>query len=138
MSAAEPYDYIATASPDSTSTLAISPIGVFRELGQMNQVVHLADDLSEEIVALSTAKQFYFEIPWNALSESDAGTIFDFYCNTTIGNGKMRTFKYTHEYGATTHTYVVRFDCDLAREIREGNIHSANVRLKVKGKISDA
>ncbi len=102
----------------------------------MNQVVHLGDDGSEEVVALSTAKEFYLEIPWGSLSEDDAGTVIDFWGNATIGNGKMRTFKYKHEYGSSTHTYVVRFDSDLTREIQEGNIHGISIRLKVMGYVS--
>ncbi len=133
MAAKEPYDYIATATPDSTSTLSLSAVGQFVEHGVTNQVIHLGDDGSEERIALSTAKQFYFDVPFNAMTESDAGTLFDFWCNATIGNGRMRSFNFHHAYGGTTHTYVVRFDSDLQRQIIEGNIHGMSARLKVLG-----
>lgn len=137
MSAKEIYDYIATATPDSTVEMNLSARGVLRETISRNQLVHLSDDGSEEIVALSTAAEIFIDVPWGAMSEDDAGTIFDFWMNATIGNGKMQTFKYVHSYGGTTHVYVTRFDCDLARDIREGNIHNMTVRLKVKGRIAD-
>lgn len=133
MAAAEPYDYIATATPDSTSVLSLSAVGQFAEHAVMNQVIHLGDDGSEERIALSTSRQFYYDVPFSAMTEADAGTLFDFWCNTTIGNGKMRSFNFHHAYGNTTHTYVVRFDGDLQRQISAGNIHGMTVRLKVLG-----
>ena len=137
MSAKEIYDYISTATPDSTVEMNLAARGSLRESGSRNQVVHLADDGSEEIVALSTATEWYLDVPWGAMNESDAGTIFDFWCNATLGNGKMRTFIYVHAYGTQSHKYVTRFDSDIGRTIREGSIHGMNVRLKVKGSIAD-
>jgi hypothetical protein len=137
LSAYEIYDFVATATPDSTVEMNLTAIGVVRESGSINQIVHLADDGSEEIVALSTAKEFYLDIPWSAMQEADAGTIFDFWGNATLGNGKMRSFIYVHEYGSQSHKYVTRFESDIARDILEGNIHNMSIRLKVKGRIPD-
>jgi len=111
--------------------------GVLVEIGSMNQVQHLADSGSEEMISLSTAKDFHINVPWGSLDESDAGTIFNFWANATLGNGKMRTFVYVHGYGNTIHKYVTRFDSDIQRGIREGNIHGISIRLKVKGRIPD-
>ena len=132
----EIYDYMSAATADSTSTLTLNARGVLRETGMVNQVIHMGDDGSEEVCALSTAKMFYVDVPYGALNESDAGLLLDFWGNATIGNGKMRTFKWEHAYGATTHTYVVRFDSDLGRDIREGNIHGMSVRFRVMGYVS--
>lgn len=136
ISAKEIYDYISAATADSTSLLNLTARGIVRESGSINQIVHLGDDGSEEVVELSTAKEFYIDVPWGAMTEDEAGTVIDFWGSATIGNGKMRTFKYKHAYGATTHTYVARFDSDLARDIRDGNIHNMSVRLKVTGYVT--
>jgi hypothetical protein len=137
MAAQELYDYLATATPDTTASLNLAARGVAKERVERKQVVHPGDDGSEEVCSLSTVKVCYLEIPWGALNESDAGLVIDHFCNATLGNGKDRTFPYVHAYGTTTHTYVVRFDSDFTRDIREGNIHASSIRLKIRGRIPD-
>ena len=135
MAAAEIYDYISSGvTADSTWTLNLNARGVAREYGIYNQVVHLADDGSEEVVSLAVTPTFYIDVPWNAMNESDSGTVFDFWCSTAKGNGRAKRFHYVHAYGTQTHTYTARFDSDIARDIREGNIHGSSVKLKIIGK----
>lgn len=131
------YDFIATATPDTTVEMNLAAIGAVTEKGRLNQVVHVADDESEEVIGLSTSIQFYLTVPWKALSEADSGTIFNFWCNATLGNGRMRSFIYVHGYGTQSHKYVARFDSDISRDIQEGNIHSMKINLKIKGRIPD-
>ena len=136
MAAAEIYDYVSVVTADyTTTTLNITAQGKVREEGRSNQVIHRNDDNTRETITLGRTI-FYIYYQWNALSETDAGTIFDFYFDDAKAKQKARTFKLTGHDG---HTYVVWFDCDLTREgtalTRWG---FPGVSFEVKGKIADA
>ncbi|MDD4060455.1 MAG: hypothetical protein PHW08_07130 [Kiritimatiellae bacterium] len=135
MAAAEMYDYLSTITADVDQTLAIDAQGSLTEEGSFNQVIHLADDASEERVTLSANPLFYVSWPWNVLTEAEAGTIFDLYFDAAKANGMGNSFKWTAHDG---HTYVVRFDCKLSRT---GQAVSRwgypSVRLRVLGRIAD-
>jgi hypothetical protein len=136
ISAAEIYDYVSTVTADyTTTTLTIKAQGVVTEEGQKNQVIHLADDNSEERITLSTGSIFYVSWDWAQLSESDAGTIMDLYHDSAKANGMGNSFKWTAHDG---HTYVVRFAMPLTRS---GNALSRwgfqGIRLRILGRIAD-
>lgn len=137
MSASEPYDYLSTITADySATTLSITAQETFTEEGFKNQVIHLADDNSEERITLSSGSIFYAEIPWPILSEADAGTIMDLYHDATKANGMGRTFQWLSHDG---HTYVVRFDCKLSRTTGPAvQFGIPTVRLRILGRIADA
>ncbi len=136
MAAKEMYDYFTgtiTANYTAT-TLTLKPQRILTEVGHKNQVVHIADDGTEERISLAATPIFYVTLQWDVMTESDSGTIFDFYFDaaTPKADGMLYTFKWTHPTDA--HTYVVRFDNDLTRAIKVGNIYSINeVRFKVFG-----
>lgn len=139
MAAAEIYDYVSTVTADySATTMTLEARGQIREKAKMSQVIHEGEDTSEERITLSSTPVYFITIPYNALTESDAGIVFDFWSASAKGMGRGQSFQYTHKYGSTTHTYVVRFDCDLDRAIALGNIHSMTIILKVLGRIADA
>ena len=136
MSAAEPYDYLSTITADYNSTLSITAQEIVSESGFKNQTIHMADDNSEERITLSPGSIFYVDIPWPILSESDSGTIMDFYHDAAKANGMGRSFKLLSHDG---HTYVVRFDCKLDRTTGPALQHGIpTVRFRILGRIADA
>lgn len=135
MASAEMYDYLSTITPDYNSTLSITPLGTVTEESQKNQVVHLGVDGSEERISFNTAPIYYISFDWKVLSQSDSGTIFDFYNDASKANGMQRSFKYAYGDG---HTYVVRFDSKLTRSGQHlSRLGITGVRLKVLGRIAD-
>lgn len=135
----EIYDYVADATPQYTgAALSVTPWRVLPERGIKNQVVHTADDNSEERISLSDASIWRVELEWDYLSAEDASAILDYYMDPGKANGIARSFKWDHPTDG--HTYVVRFDGDLAREwYPRGSVAHAvrSVRLKVIGRIND-
>lgn len=133
--AVEMYDFLSTISPDYNVLLDISPQGTVSEESSKNQTIHLGVDGSEERISFNTSPIFYITIGWNALSESESGTVFDMYNDPTKANGMMRTFKYAYGDG---HTYVVRFDTKLTRSGQHlEKMGIIGIRLKVLGRIVD-
>jgi len=72
----------------------------------MNQVIHTADDDSEERISFSSGPTFTVPIALETLTESEAGSLMDIYYDPAKGNGITRTFKWLYPDG---HTYVTRF-----------------------------
>ena len=135
MAAKEMWDYLATGvTANSTNTLDLTARGLVRERGSRNQIVHLADDDSEEVISFDTRPTFFISVPWSAMDEADAGTVMDFWGSTSKGDGIAKRFHFVHAYGTQTHNYTVRFNKPLTRNIRAGNIHGAAVELKVLGR----
>lgn len=138
MAATEMYDKLATITSDVDQTLAISAQGEIDEDAAFNQEVHEGDDGSEERVNQGgTVPTFICTFKWNALSESDMGTIFDLYCDPAKAFGVVNSFKWSKR--SDGHTYVVRF----ANEhfTRAGRLQSAmgsgEIQLKILGRIAD-
>lgn len=129
MSAKEMADYLAAVTPDNDQTLTLAARGALVETVSQNVRINIGDDGSEETIILSSTPVFFLEYPWNAMDASDAGIVYDFFTSSAKGGG-ARSFRLAHTDG---HTYVVRFDCDLKREIKLGGIHSAKVVFKVLG-----
>lgn len=134
MAAKEPYDYLSVVTADYDYTLTIKAQGTVTEEGWKNQVIHMADDNSEERITLSSGSIFYVSWSWAQLSESDAGTILDLYHDASKANGMGRSFKWMGHDG---NSYVVRFDMKLTRT---GTASSrwgfGDVRLRILGKVS--
>jgi len=136
MSAKEIYDFVSTVTPDYNAAIGILPQGEVTEESAKSQVIHYGVDGSEERISFGTTSIFYINIQWNLLSESNSGTIFDWYNDATKANGCQKSFKYAWGDG---HTYVVRFDCTLPRS---GNAMSRmgikNIKMKILGRIADS
>lgn len=136
MAAKELYDYLSVVAADNDVTLSVSPNNVIVEEGSKNQIIHLGDDGSEERISLSDDSIFYVTLVWTFKSASDAGTIMDFYHDAAKGNGNAESFKWSSPDG---HTYTVRFDGPLKRQMKKTNgviYNFPNVRLKILGKVS--
>lgn len=135
MAAKEMYDFLSVVTPDYNSAIGIPPQGVVSEESEKNQVIHLGVDGSEERISFNSTSIFFITIGWNALSESDSGTIFDWYNDVAKANGMQRSFKYVYGDG---HTYVVRFGTKLTRSGKTmASLGISGVRLKVLGKVAD-
>lgn len=134
MAAKEIYDYVDTVVPDVDQTLSISPQNVLDEFVDKNDIIHEMDDDSDEVVELSSTYVFYIIILYDLLNQSDAGTIFDFWCDPNKGRGRVNSFKFSHPDG---HTYVVRFTTSMNRRMTPTAYGIKEIRLKIIGKISD-
>lgn len=136
MSDKEPYDYIDVAVPDNDVTLSVTMQGTITENSTKNQVPHVGDDGSVEVVTLADASIFYISVPWKKLTSSDAGTIMDFWHSSAKGHGRAKTFKLVHSDG---HTYVVRFWSDLSRSLyaAKGRHGVPDIVFKIEGRIAD-
>ncbi len=135
----EPYDFLSTITADYNVDIALEAQGTITETSMKNQTIHLGDDGSEERVSHSSTSIFYVDFNWNVLSESDAGTVFDFYNDPSKANGRARSFKWTHkDQSSTLHVYVVRFDCTLQRVGQHRSRYGIQgVRFKILGRIAD-
>jgi hypothetical protein len=138
MASIEMYDKLTTIAPDVDVTLSLSCQGEISEEGGFTQKVHKGDDGSEERVNLgSTVPEFYCTFNYNLLSESDMGTIFDIYFDSTKAFGMIHSFKWSKR--SDGHTYVVRFANELFT--RSGNAQSRmaakSIKLRILGRIAD-
>lgn len=136
MSASEIYDFVDIAAASTAATLSLRAQGTVIESGGKNQEVHTGDNGDDEVVTYDRPRIFYVSWDWGMLTESDAGTIFDFYHDEAKADGIANTFYWVSYDG---HTYVARFDCKLERTRRlctQWGI--TGVRLKIIGKVADA
>jgi len=137
MAAKAMYNYLSSVEPDySTTTLDIKCKVELIETGGFSQEIHEADDTSEEIVTYSNTPIFIVELQWPYTSESDTGTIIDFFYDTAKGFGFSRSFKWEHPTDG--HIYVVRFRSKMSRKLAYtlgGALYHINtIQLKVIGR----
>lgn len=129
------YDYLSDKTADNNETLSVAPQNVMSEVGQLNQKIHEFDDGSVEVVEISSNNYFNVTLQWTISSESDAGTIMDFWHNSGKGNGRAETFYWDHPTDG--HTYVVRFLEKLTRVRKAGlpnYLEVSQVKLRVEGR----
>ena len=140
MAAKEMYDYLTTVTADySATTLSVAPHEVLSEMGGFSDIIFTSDDgTTEERIAISPVPYFNVTLIWRAVSDSDAGTIQDFYYDTAKAYGRTRTFKWQHP--SDGHTYVARFLSEtLERLLYPHAWHELpSVQLRVVGRIADA
>jgi len=131
------YDYLDLVVPDSNALLDIDCQVELIETGYYPQVIHTADDESEQVVTFTTTPIFIVELQWPVESEANTGTILDFYMNSSYGFGQARSFKWLHPTDG--YKYVVKFRGQISRRIRPGRIYGIQtVQLKVLGGLSPA
>jgi hypothetical protein len=139
MAAKEMYDYLSTVTPDySATTLSVSPQNVLTETVSWKQNVQEADDGTEQVLSLG-GPFFNVQLQWDVISDSDAGTVFDFFSDSAKGKGFAQSFKWTHPTDG--HTYVVKFRSNLKRVFTTSMVDWRKidaVDLKVIGRIADA
>ncbi len=138
MAASEIWDYL-PATPVTadytTTTLSLAPQNVLVEDGAKKQVVHTFDDGSQEVITLSEQSVFFVTLQWDLMNESDSGTLFNMFHNSSMGNGLARSFYWEHP--SDGHTYTVVFASVLPRNIKPGLVYGfSQVRLKILGRDS--
>jgi len=139
MSAVEMWDYLETVFADYKGPpLDIKSQRVIIEDGDFRQEIHEADDSSEEVISYSTTPIFYVTLQFPVRTESQIGTIFDYYFNTSKGYGQARSFVWNHPTDG--HQYVVKFRDKLSRSLSQGGYSLPvifgipSLRLKIIGK----
>lgn len=139
MAAKEMYDYLSVVSPDySATTLSVTPQNILSEMVSWKQNVQETDDGTEQVLSLG-GPFFKVQLQWDVISDADAGTIFDFFSDSSKGKGFAQSFKWEHP--TDDHTYVVKFRSKLKRVF---SVQMASYRkidavdLKVIGRIADA
>ncbi|NJB67492.1 hypothetical protein GGQ74_001132 [Desulfobaculum xiamenense] len=126
-------DYLPTVTPDySGTTLTLNPQEVLPETAGKNIAVHLSDGGSEQRVIINDDPVVFVALRWDVLDEADAAMIMDFWMDKGKANGAAYSFPWRHPTDG--HTYVVRFDSDIRRDIRTAGIYGiAEIRLRVLG-----
>lgn len=109
----EMFDFLSNGTADNDVTLSVSPQKVLIEESYLSQVLHEFDDGTVAVTEVSSTDYFKVKLQWDVISESDAGTIMDFWHNPAKGNGMAETFYWIHPKDG--HTYVVRFLGNLKR-----------------------
>jgi hypothetical protein len=139
MAAKEIYDYLSAVTPDySTTVLEVSPQRILVEEASWKQNIFETDDRSEQVITLG-GPFFDVTLEWPAISESDAGTIFDFFNDTNKGRGFARSFQWSHPKDG--HVYVVKFRSVLKRTYsaeQPSSMKIDSVGLRVVGRINDS
>lgn len=134
----EMYDYMITVAPDNNVTLSVTPQNILVEDMTRNQVVHLGDDNSEEVISFSDTSIFHVTLQWDDVNESDSGTIVNFWLSASHGDGMAKSFKWDHPVDG--HTYVVKFRSNPMKRSRHDPpdyYTISSVVLKVMGRIDD-
>lgn len=128
-------DYLSAVVPDYLGTvLSVNPQQTMTEIGSKNQVIHMADDGSEERITFSGTSIFYVTMAWDLLSATDSGTIVDIYHDSNKANGTNKSFRWDHPDPNDNTRYVVRFDGELDRNILYPyNQGISTVKLRVLG-----
>ena len=141
-------DYLpGTASPDygadsADSQLILTPHNVMTEQSEKNQVIHTADDNSEERISFSNDNILWVTLSWQTITEAETGTILDFYFNPSKGNGITRTFLWKHPTDTWCQTsanyYIVRFSSSISRDIQPASIYNVkSIKLRVIDKYTE-
>ena len=137
MAAKEIYDYVISLAANYTAVeLSVNPQQILTEMVDKKQEIHEYDNGAIDVVSFSDTAYFEITLQWTAITEADAGTIFDMYADTAKANGRERTFYFQHPDG---HTYTVRFMGPLRRNYTTdlsvaGYREIDSVTLRVEGR----
>jgi hypothetical protein len=116
MAAGDLAQYLSAATADYTATqLDVKPQKVMIEQGRFNQKRKRLDDGTPVVVTKSATPIFIMKLQWPVLSEANANTIIDFYCDTSKAYGSRRSFEFPHPTDGNT--YIVRFWSEISRSV---------------------
>lgn len=132
----EMHNFLSPKTASYTATnFNVSPQRIIFERGEKKSKIYQGHDTSNQRFIYKSASVFEVELQWDVLSESDAGTILDFYHDSAKACGILRTFQWPHPTDG--YTYVVRFIGDISRSITPSNHHGiAKLPLAVDGYVS--
>ncbi len=131
-------DYLSEVTADYTTTeLSVAPHNILYEEVDKNQNVHRADGGNIAVASLSSTALFKVTLQWIGITESDAGTIFDMWTDSSKANGREKTFYWQHPTDGNT--YTARFLTPLKRGLSSqfagaGRREIQQVTLSVEGK----
>lgn len=130
------YRYLSIVAADTDDVgltpLNVTPQKVMTEEGNKTQIIHTADDGSEERISLSSNSIFYVTLQWDTILNATAAIISDYYHDVLKGNGKVRSFPWIHP--TDSRIYVVRFDSSLSKKTNKGRKRSiTNIKFRVLG-----
>jgi hypothetical protein len=109
MAAAELWDYFDSSGvvADYTATeLTLSPKRVVPYMAGYNQNIHYGDGSTDICIKLATEPQATVTLQFDPLTASSAGTLLDFYMDTSKADGMGNTFYWSSPDG---HSYTARF-----------------------------
>ena len=128
-------DSLSVVAADYTTTeLSVAPQKTMTEQVRKSQIVYESDDGDPTVVSKSNKSIWTATLMWTALSETDAETIEDFYCDATKANGMERTFYWQHP--KDPETYTVQFMTPLVKRYdasMPNYIGIASVQLRIIG-----
>ena len=129
------YRNLSVITPDSSATLSIAPIGKLIEKRSRKQLVTIFDDRSEEAVSESSDIFYTVTLPWEYLDSTDAGTVLEFFFDTSKANGIKSSFNWDHP--RDSHTYTAKFKTNISRSINPPEWYKFNpITLLIIGKES--
>lgn len=139
MASYEMWDHLSAVEVTANTTLDLcdstmpTPQQSLIETGIKNQILHLADDNSQEVVTYSNESIFHVTVVWEALRPTESGEVFTFWHSTGIANGLANKFRFSHPTDG--HTYTAQFVTEIVRENKLGNIDGLSaVKLRVLGR----
>lgn len=129
------WDFLSSAAPTTTASLAVTPQKVIVVKSSRNQIVNTGVDESEEIVSLSTKYVYVVTLQFNAKNATDIGTLFNWFHDADYGDGISNSWVWNNPDAADGHNYTVRFsDPRLSERIQLASIYGLDVDLKVLGR----
>lgn len=130
------YDFVSDASPDySSTTLTLDPQQIMVITGEKDVQINSGFGQSEERIILSEDSRFWFKLQWQAMTEAEHSTLFDFYHDSSKGCGTGRSFFFDPPAQYDSHIYVVRFDTKWESFLRTyQNYGVATMLLRILGR----
>ena len=103
------FDYLTNMTADYTSeTLSVACQTEIEHIPKKNQADHEFYDGSINTVNLSDTVYFDGYLQWpKGISAADAGTVMDFYANSSKADFKRKSIYWEHPTDG--HTYVIKF-----------------------------
>jgi hypothetical protein len=131
MAAWEPYDVLPVVAPDIGIALEVPPqVEIVEAAGKDQQIHRAADGVSHERIGFSDDSLFRFELQFEFLSASDAGSILDHFHE--IAEGFVYSFPWTHPVDG--HTYIVRYGAPAPRTLFPDRYTAPGITLIVLGR----
>jgi len=115
--------------------LSVSPQDTLPVMSAKNQEILWLDDGTPYVVNYDDTTTYRVDLIFNDITNTDAGTIMDFWGSTSKANGMLNTFYWQHPTDGET--YVARFISDPTHLLKAGRTtHSgvSNITLFISAK----
>ena len=125
-----PGDALGWKVPDNAEVLSTKPQAAISFAPQRQQRVTVFDDGSEERVSFSQKNYYFADLTWKTVTTTVAGTIMDFWNSPDKGDGKAKTFLWSHPTDG--YVYTVRIETVTVRHLMSDHFNIV-MRLKLLG-----